>query len=498
MEGNPTSDGNLIPAGQAFDFLDSQSLLQLHQGLNPQFYQQGLPSIGKPYESVKKLASGNNGINFDEESSDGCYDSGKEKGEFLWQRVKWTEKMVKLLINLVYYIEEDASDCVGGVRRKPSMLQKIGKWRCVSKLMVERGYRVSPQQCEDKFNDLNKRYKRLNDVLGRGTSCKVVENPALLDRMNVSDKVKEEVKKMLSSKNLFYEEMCSYHSRNRLHLPHDPELQRSLQLALGSRHDNEPNRSRQHTGDEEFEKEQQDAGADDQLVETVDQRGTPRLPELSSKRSKQMNEMKDVIIGNPLKIKEYGRSSGAAKQDDRLDANHVYPNDSSAARLQKQWMAFRLLQLKEQKLQIEAQKLEVEKQQAKWQRINWDKGRVLDKMRLENECFGIHQSIGLKQNFKRSGYLAEYNGANSGFPAVSAMWLKLTNENNVAGLGNPSKPWNSNRTVDAQPLYNATHHNLSFPEGYKADGSQSTEAICACVLLEAEVTAKVQGKRIRI
>lgn len=383
MEGNRQSDGNLITGGQAFDFLDSQGSLQFHEGLNTQFYQHGsqfqdvLPFIETPCERVKKLTSDNNGVNFDEGSSDGCYDSGKEKErEFVWQRVKWTEKMVKLLIDVIYYIEEDASDCLGGVKRKLSMSQKIGKWRCVSKLMVERGYRVSPQQCEDKFNDLNKRYKRLNDVLGRGTCCKVVENPELLDIMNVSNEGKEEVKKMLSSKNLFYKEMCSYHTRNRLHLPLNPELQRSLQSALGSRDEHEPNQSRQHNGGDDFEKEQQEAGADDQFEKTGDKRRNPGFTEPSSKRSKQTNEMKDVIIGNPLKIKDYGKSSGAA-------------NNSSAARLQEQWMAFRLLQLKEQKLQIEAQTLKLEKQQFKWQRINCDKGRVLDKMRLENECMKL-------------------------------------------------------------------------------------------------------------
>ena len=101
-----------------------------------------------------------------------------------------------------------------------------------------------------------------------------------------SRKEKEVVKKILSSKNLFYEEMCSYHTGNRLHLPHDPEVQRSLQLALRSRDDNEPNQSRQHKRGDDFDKEQQDAGADDQIEETEFNRGIPRLPELSAKRSK--------------------------------------------------------------------------------------------------------------------------------------------------------------------------------------------------------------------
>lgn len=331
MEGNPISDDNLIQGDGSF---------QVHEGLNPQFhqFQDVMKEIGKSCDD--------NWNNLDEEGGggcDGCYDVDcKGKGEFLWRRVKWTVQMVKLLIDAVCYIDQEASsDCHSGVKRKPSMLHNIGKWRCVSKLMVERGYHVSPQQCEDKFNDLNKRYKRLNDVLGKGTSCKVVEKPELLDVMDVSDKVKEEVKKILSSKNLFYEEMCSYHTGDRLYLPQDPKLQRSFQ-------------SRQHNGDDEFEKEPHDAEPDDMF-----RKGN------SSKRAKQMNETKDVSLNSM----EYGKSS--------------------AYGLQEQWMAFRLLELQKQKLQIQVQKLELEKKRFKWRRANWNEDEDLDKMRLENECMKL-------------------------------------------------------------------------------------------------------------
>ncbi|MBA0581324.1 hypothetical protein Gorai_023505, partial [Gossypium raimondii] len=119
---------------------------------------------------------------FAEEGVDGHNDGNKGKKGSPWQRVKWTDKMVRLLITAVSYIGEDmAGDCGGGIRRKFAVLQKKGKWKSVSKVIAERGYHVSPQQCEDKFNDLNKRYKKLYDMLGRGISCQVVENPALLD-----------------------------------------------------------------------------------------------------------------------------------------------------------------------------------------------------------------------------------------------------------------------------------------------------------------------------
>ncbi|GAU50351.1 hypothetical protein TSUD_288020 [Trifolium subterraneum] len=125
-----------------------------------------------------------------EEGGDGHHQEGSRGKKCTpWQRVKWTDKMVRLLITAVSYIGEDGNSeggGGGGGRRKFAVLQKKGKWKSISKVMAERGYRVSPQQCEDKFNDLNKRYKKLNDMLGRGTSCQVVENPALLDEYHKS------------------------------------------------------------------------------------------------------------------------------------------------------------------------------------------------------------------------------------------------------------------------------------------------------------------------
>ncbi|KAF2291205.1 hypothetical protein GH714_020648 [Hevea brasiliensis] len=221
MEGN-LSQGGMMPGGAPFGGLDLQGSIRLrHQA----------PDKGK------NPASDEDERSYTEDGADGHNEASRGKKGSAWQRVKWTDKMVRLLITAVSYIGEDtSSDSEGGMRRKLAVLQKKGKWKLVSKVMAERGFHVSPQQCEDKFNDLNKRYKRLNDMLGRGTSCQVVENPALLDVIDyLTDKDKDDVRKILSSKHLFYEEMCSYHNSNRLHLPHDPALQRSLQLALRNR-----------------------------------------------------------------------------------------------------------------------------------------------------------------------------------------------------------------------------------------------------------------------
>ncbi|KAJ6287706.1 hypothetical protein OIU77_002445 [Salix suchowensis] len=106
----------------------------------------------------KNSASDEDEPSYTEEGADGHNDVSRGKKGTSWHRVKWTDKMVRLLITVVSYIGEDAtSDCGGGIRRRFTVLQKKGKWKSVSKVMAERGFHVSPQQCEDKFNDLNKR-----------------------------------------------------------------------------------------------------------------------------------------------------------------------------------------------------------------------------------------------------------------------------------------------------------------------------------------------------
>uniref|UniRef100_A0A453E8B4 Myb/SANT-like DNA-binding domain-containing protein n=1 Tax=Aegilops tauschii subsp. strangulata TaxID=200361 RepID=A0A453E8B4_AEGTS len=151
-----------------------------------------------------------------------------------WSRMKWTDAMVRLLIAVVYNAGEDgegvsaggkaaashshgkavaSAAAQGGHGPQAAAQQRKGKWRSVSRAMVEKGFKVSPQQCEDKFNDLNKRYKGVVDLLGRGTACDVVANPALLDTMGeLTAKSKEEARKMLRSKRLFFREMCNYHN----------------------------------------------------------------------------------------------------------------------------------------------------------------------------------------------------------------------------------------------------------------------------------------------
>ncbi|MFS7975621.1 putative transcription factor Trihelix family [Helianthus anomalus] len=310
-----------------------------------------------------------------------------------WQRVKWNDQMVRLLITAVSYIGEDAEY---GSRRKFSSLQKKGKWKSVSKVMAERGHFVSPQQCEDKFNDLNKRYKRLNEILGRGTSCEVVENPSLLDLMDhVPEKLKEEVRKILSSKHLHYEEMCSYHNGNRLHLPPDPELQHSLRLALRARNDHEINDGRHEDPDDD---DDQDPYVDldhDEYDEyhrrhhhqgvNLGQRTACGVGEGSSKRVKQ-NE--DSLMKNvQMDMDQEGMKSNL---------------------LQDQWLNNRLLQLEEQKVHIQAQMLELEKERFKWQRFRRKKDTELEMMRIDNERMKMENDQMLLE-LKRKAMSADLN-----------------------------------------------------------------------------------------
>ncbi|XP_020246223.1 uncharacterized protein LOC109824110 [Asparagus officinalis] len=286
------------------------------------------------------------------------------KGKRGWQRMKWTNSMVRLLITAVSYLGEDvATDCNSGGRKKCAILQKKGKWKSISKVLAERGCFVSPQQCEDKFNDLNKRYKRLTDILGRGTTCKVVENPALLDMMDhVPNKAKEIARKILSSKHLFYEEMCSYHNGNRLNLPADPALQKSLQLALTSRDEHDTKRGVHDDHDDDDDMDSDDG--DDDVEET----GGSFFP----KRLKK-SELEE----------EY--HAKAQSQGISVDMNQNFPEGSKADLAQKQYMKSRKLQLEEQSLQIQAEMLELKRQRFKWLRFSKKKDKELDKMRMENK-----------------------------------------------------------------------------------------------------------------
>ncbi|KAJ0247699.1 Uncharacterized protein HA466_0161300 [Hirschfeldia incana] len=387
-------DGKLPQGGGASSY-GGFDMRAHHQDSMNQHHLQGLPFTMVTGQTCDH--KGERESDDDEESGGDGHNNNKSTKGSPWQRVKWTDKMVKLLITAVSYIGDDSSiDGGGGSRRKFAALQKKGKWKSVSKVMSERGYHVSPQQCEDKFNDLNKRYKKLNDMLGRGTSCQVVENPKLLDSIGfLNDKEKDDVRKIMSSKQLFYEEMCSYHNGNRLHLPHDFALQRSLQLALRNRDDHE-NHQVEDLDDEDHD------GEGDEHDDVVD-RGDCRVVHYGGGG------------GGPLKKARQSHSHEDGGHVNSLECNKVtlahqmpFPQggDESgrSASVQKQWIESRTLQLEEQKLQIQVELLELEKQRFRWERFSKKRDQELERMRMENERMKLENDrMGLELKQKELG-----------------------------------------------------------------------------------------------
>lgn len=312
---------------------------------------------------------------------------GKGKKGNTWHRMKWTDSMVRLLITAASYTGEDPGADLGGGRRSCAMMQKKGKWKAISKVMGERGCLVSPQQCEDKFNDLNKRYKRLTDILGRGTTCRVVANPELLDGMaNLSDKMKDDARKILSSKHLFYEEMCSYHNNNRFSLPEDPALQRSLQLALKCKDEHDARKRASGDADEDDQSADTDYEEenDDEHPITHANKGTL----LTHKRLRYMPaDMEDVGFGNSSSSHDCSWRSDP--HSIAVDINKASPADrTNLASVQKD-LATQSAEIEKQRMEIEVEALELAKQRLKWEAFSKKKDRELEKMRLENEQMKI-------------------------------------------------------------------------------------------------------------
>ncbi|KAI0494468.1 hypothetical protein KFK09_024606 [Dendrobium nobile] len=436
MDGNLAS-GNMVP-GASYGVIDLQGSMHLHHHQNPNapfhhHLQQAshcqrqssmmhppmhevfptqinhlkdcdqqlvhpMMDYDKKGECCKNSASDDDELSLNTDEGVFCQnETGKGKKGSPWQRMKWTDLMVRLLITAVSYLGEDTlSDCNSSGRRKATIVQKKGKWKLISKVLAERGFYVSPQQCEDKFNDLNKRYKRLTDILGRGTSCKVVENPALLDLMShIPDKAKDDVRKILSSKHLFYEEMCSYHNGNRLNLPANPALQRSLQLAIMSKDDHDTKKAVHEDLDEDDQGDSEDGeeDAEDNRMFHRDSGGS-----CFHKRLKHGMDHEEMAFPNSLGSQDFNRRNDSISVS--TETSHVLPEGPKASLVQMEMLMSRSIQLEEQSLLIQSQILELEQQRLKWQRFSKKKDKELDKMRLENERIKLENerlTLDLKQ-----------------------------------------------------------------------------------------------------
>lgn len=278
---------------------------------------------------------------------------GRKGSSSQWQRMKWSDSRVRLLIQVVSCVDDDDGGNVegggGGSGRRSSCLQKKGKWKTVSKMMVSKGCEVSPQQCEDKFNDLNKRYKRLNDILGRGVSCRVVENPSLMESMpRLSAKMKEDVKKILSSKHLFYPEMCAYHNGQKI--PNCESQCRSKVNANAIANAN-------HSSDDV---ENIDESDDDDDDDDMDHEDDDHENDGEGERGKGNNGFRDEM-------------------------NEFFEDPNNSKMQKKEWIRERMLQVHEQRIRIETEAFEMEKRRFKWQRFCDRKDRELEISKLENE-----------------------------------------------------------------------------------------------------------------
>jgi hypothetical protein len=407
MDGNSLPSGNLMQ-GTPYGSLELQrNPMQMHvpisvnQGFNHsqmpgnfsihmeqvtdhdqlsefQFGEHGRAEHHQHYHTKNSMSDDeDHGVNEDATGSQ----TGKGKKGCAWHRMKWTDSMVKLLITAVSYTGEDPGADFGGGRRNCAMMQKKGKWKAISKVMGKRGCLVSPQQCEDKFNDLNKRYKRLTDILGRGTTCKVVENPELLEGMNnLSDKIKDDARKILNSKHLFYEEMCSYHNNNRISLPEDPELQRSLALALRCKDEYDARKRASGDADED------DHSADtDDEEENDDEHHTMHVNKGALPMHKRMRHRVDQEdIGFGYSSSSHGYSSRYDPHSITVNISKSFPDGTNLALVQKD-LAIQSAEIEKQRMQIEAEALELAKQRLKWEQFSKKKDRELENMRLENE-----------------------------------------------------------------------------------------------------------------
>jgi len=329
-----------------------------------------------------------------------------------WRRMKWTDNMVRLLIVAVYFMGDEGGYGLESDKKKPGasssstgLMQKKGKWKSVSKAMMDKGFFVSPQQCEDKFNDLNKRYKRVNDILGKGTACKVVENHSLLETMEISHKLREEVRKLLNSKHLFFREMCAYHnscghdavgptaetatpaSVDATHHSQQQQVQverQQQQLRLRSSTSRQmpspsmiPSSSNLENHDDEDDYDDGDDDDDDNEEKDDDDDGEYDYEDEKQEEGGERKRARttEVVLSNT--------SSAIRKLNGEIMG--MLKDVSKSPREKKQWVMSQLVQLEETGSKFQYKGLELEKQRLKWMKFSSRKEREMEKMKIDNE-----------------------------------------------------------------------------------------------------------------
>ncbi|KAK9058822.1 hypothetical protein SSX86_023665 [Deinandra increscens subsp. villosa] len=328
-----------------------------------------------------------------------------------WQRMKWTDNMVRLLIMVVFYVEDEVvsdqiqvqplgSDAAaakksgggGGGGGGGGVLQKKGKWKSVSRGMMERGFYVSPQQCEDKFNDLNKRYKRVIDILGRGTACKVVENQSFLESMDhLPAKLKEEAKKLLNSKHLFFREMCAYHNTTPTAIATDGGGSGGGGVVHGggccgggvvvAHHSSPPNEQPPHKRQKCVHSIEDDGEEDDD----GDGYNYGYRDEEEDDGLRDRNRYRTVAEEN--EGEGDGNESAMRRFDGELSC--VIGDLTKSVWEKKEWMRVKMVQLKEERLGFEGEGYELEKRRLQWVKFCWSREREMEEENMRNERMKI-------------------------------------------------------------------------------------------------------------
>ncbi|KAG0485672.1 hypothetical protein HPP92_009751 [Vanilla planifolia] len=355
-----------------------------------------------------------------------------------WQRMKWTDGMVRLLVWVVHSVGDDgsggggdgpeqqqkgrkgqvavSSSSAAAAAAAAGLQQKKGKWKSVSRAMMEKGFYVSPQQCEDKFNDLNKRYKRVNEILGKGTACQVVENPTLLDSMDhLSYKAKEEARKLLSSKHLFFREMCAYHNSpsngggsgcggsgaTAADLPdHSSSVSHSIkgrkggsggglgtveeEIRRGHSHEVDNDGKEEEDDDDDYIDEDDSDDEDHDGEEEEDDKGM--IPEAGGCGAKRKAATTSPVMSSPLSLSlsSPSGSTSAPMQQLRNEMMGLQGEEQ-----QRQWLRMRAAELEEQRLVYQQRGLQIERQRFKWLRFSSNKEREMERNRLQNQRLRI-------------------------------------------------------------------------------------------------------------
>ncbi|KAL8536086.1 hypothetical protein ACS0TY_011644 [Phlomoides rotata] len=273
-------------------------------------------------------------------------ENSTEKIKHGWQHIQWTNEMVKILIIVVSYYE-DVVVVEGSKSEWNHLLSPIkGKWQSVSRTLVERGFLVSPQQCEDKFNDLNKKYKRLVQILGTNNSYNIVENPAIMEKINIPVEAKDEVQRILSCKQLFFKELYSYHSKNDKFFPCDG----------------------------------------------------PQHSMLATPTDGVKYCYQDLTSGSFMKKRKPEEANGVPHQEKLIGFTNVLPEAMEEHEL-SQLIITRSMQLEQKKLQIQMKMLTLEKKRFEWLKSCRKEDEELQQMMFDNKLMQLeneHQAFMLK------------------------------------------------------------------------------------------------------